>query len=129
MPPKNTSPTTHARWLSDFNSEENWPFKRSNDEEWYCSACEHKWVVRQKSHVEKHFFKGKHQENVRLKAERRFEEQDDSQDTEMAQELVQAFLAVNIPLSKLETPRFEGLLRETLHPQVSMHEDPGDNLR
>ena len=61
---------------------------------------------------EDHLIKGKHSENFRLKAERRFEEQNDSQDTEIAQELVEAFLAADIPLFKLETPRLKAFLEK-----------------
>lgn len=110
---------TRAKWLKEFNEVDNYPFKFINDTTAYCSVCE-RTLAAKKFAFQQHVQTERHKENLNLKKKRQLSleevfnknKKQKTRAEEIGGELVEAFLAANIPLSKVENPNLRGFLEK-----------------
>ena len=107
------------KWLSEVNTSENNPFEyNSANKSIFCKPCEKAITASQKGQLQQHIKSEKHKSNSSLK--RKFvQSQLEFKDAKkpkreevVGQELCEAFVAANIPLSKVEHPKLHGFLEK-----------------
>ena len=116
------------KWLSEVNTSENHPFEyNSANKSIFCKPCEKAITASQKGQLQQHIKSEKHKSNSSLK--RKFvQSQLEFKDAKkpkreevVGQELCEAFVAANIPLSKVEHPKLRGFLEKNM--QITLPSD------
>lgn len=117
--------STKYKWLKDFNTKEEDPFKFMSDgRSVYCKVCEKVFAVIQRSQLVQHQKSALHARNMVLK-ERRSARQSQlvdafapkpkkSRTNIIGKELCEAMLSANIPWIKLQNPKLRGFLEKNI---------------
>ena len=112
------------KWLQQFNTKEEDPFKFVTDGTIYCKSCEKTFVVTKKSQLQQHASSEKHTKSAEIKLKRKASQiqLEDllepkpkySRSQILGKELCEAMLSANIPWAKLQDPRLRSFLETNI---------------
>ena len=106
--PVEKAPTSQDKWLSEFNSAPEFPFKFTSESTVVCQICEQEFSAKQKVHISAHIKRKKHQENISRKEEKKA--MVESGTTDLARDLCKMAVSANLPWNIFNNP----ILREIL---------------
>ena len=114
----------HFKWLSELNTATNTPFEWNKSlKSFWCKSCEKAINADQKEQLKQHKKSQKHQANSSLKrplVQTPLEFKDPkakrqcTREEEVGQELCDALLSANIPIHKMNNPKFRGFLEKNV---------------
>lgn len=121
---REASQQAKIKWLKEFNTKSEDPFKVTESGQFFCKACEDAFSWGRKSELVQHSKSQRHKKNLQLKAKRSHtqaqledlqpKQAKMSKSDRLGKELGEAFLAAGIPWLKLENLRLRGFLESNL---------------